>query len=67
LLSTDDHGRFLRQYGDPVTVERLDLLWPSYSYRMLAYCRLRVLELQHRDPKLSERYRNAFEAEFAML
>lgn len=67
LLSTDDHGRFLRQYGDTVTVERLDLLWPAYSYRMLAYCRLRTLELQHRDPKLSERYRKAFEAEFATL
>jgi len=67
LLSTDDHGQFLRRYNDAVTVERLDLLWPSYSYRMLAYCRLRAMELQHRDPKLSERYRNAFEAEFESL
>jgi hypothetical protein len=67
LLSTDDHGRFLRHYGDAVTAERLDLLWPAYSYRMLAYCRLRALELQHRDPKLGERYRKAFEAEFMSL
>jgi thiamine kinase len=67
MLNTDDHGRFLRHYGDTVTAERLDLLWPAYSYRMLAYCRLRVLELQHRDPKLSERYRKAFEAEFMSL
>jgi thiamine kinase len=67
LLSTDDHGRFLQRYNDAVTVERLDLLWPSYSYRMLAYSRLRAMELQHRDPKLSERYRKAFEAEFESL
>jgi hypothetical protein len=66
-LSVEDHGLFLRCYGDAVTVERLDLLWPSYSYRMLAYCRLRTMEVQHRDPKLSERYRKAFEAEFASL
>jgi thiamine kinase len=66
-LSIGDHGLFLRCYGDAVTAERLDLLWPSYSYRMLAYCRLRAMEVQHRDPKLSERYRKAFEAEFATL
>ena len=66
-LSVEDHGLFLRRYGDAVTVARLDLLWPSYSYRMLAYCRLRTMEVQHRDPKLSERYRKAFEAEFASL
>lgn len=67
LLSANDHGNFLRHYGDGVTAERLDLMWPSYSYRMLAYCRWRALELQHRDPKLSERYRKGFEAEFATL
>jgi aminoglycoside phosphotransferase (APT) family kinase protein len=67
LLSSNDHGSLLRHYGDAVTAERLDLMWPSYSYRMLAYCRLRARELQHRDPKLSERYRHAFEAEFATL
>jgi hypothetical protein len=67
LLSIDDHSLFLRRYGDAVTTGRLDQLWPSYSYRMLAYCRLRAMEVQHRDPKLSERYRRAFEAEFATL
>jgi thiamine kinase len=66
-MNTDDHGRFLQLYADPVTAERLDVLWSSYSYRMLAYCRLRAVEIQHRDPKLSERYRNAFESEFASL
>jgi thiamine kinase len=67
LMSTEDHGRFLQLYGDKVTTERLDVLWPAYSYRMLAYCRLRAVEIQHRDPPVSERFRKAFEAEFASL
>jgi aminoglycoside phosphotransferase (APT) family kinase protein len=66
-MNTEDHGRFLQLYGDPVTTARLDALWPSYSYRMLAYCRLRAVEIQHRDPPLSERFRRAFEGEFASL
>jgi hypothetical protein len=66
-LGVDEHGRFLRRYDDAATAERLDLLWPGYSYRRLAHCRRRALELQHRDPPQSERYRKAFEAEFESL
>ena len=64
-LHSGEKARFLVAYGDAAAEARLQPLWPHYSWRMLAYCAARHLELATGDPAASERYARAFDAEFA--
>ncbi len=63
-LHSGERARFLVAQGDSGAEARLAVLWPHYSWRMLAYCAARHLTLADSDPPASQRYARAFDLEF---
>lgn len=64
-LHSGEIARLWVAYGDPDAEARLQVLWHYYSFRMLAYCAQRHIQLAGSEPVASERYARAFDREFA--
>lgn len=64
-LHSGEIARLWVAYGDPGAETRLQVLWPYYSFRMLAYCAQRHIQLATSEPVASERYARAFDREFS--